>query len=205
MSSGEVSRRTRTTFSPRSAHSLASSAEKTILPEAAPGEAPRALPMMAAFFRASASNWGCSRVSRERGSIMATACFSSIMPSSTRSQAIFRAAAGVRFAVTGLEHIELAVLHGELHVLHIVIMVLQGLADTLKLLEGLGELLSHLSDGHGVRTPATTSSPWALVRNSPKSFFSPVAGLRVKATPVPQSSPMLPKAMDCTLTAVPQE
>ena len=56
----------------------------------------------------------------------------------------------------------------------------------------------------GVRTPATTSSPWALVRNSPNSFFSPVAGLRVKATPVPQSSPMLPKAMDWTLTAVPQ-
>ena len=53
--------------------------------------------------------------------------------------------------------------------------------------------------------PATTSSPWALVRNSPNSFFSPVAGLRVKATPVPQSSPMLPKAMDWTLTAVPQE
>ena len=59
--------------------------------------------------------------------------------------------------------------------------------------------------GMGVRTPATTSSPWALVKNSPKSFFSPVAGLRVKATPVPQSSPMLPKAMDWTLTAVPQE
>ena len=70
--------------------------DRLILPEAAPGEAPRALPMMAAFFRASASNWGCSRVSRERGSIMATAFFSSIMPSSTRSQAIFSAAAGVR-------------------------------------------------------------------------------------------------------------
>ena len=56
---------------------------------------------------------------------------------------------GSALAVTGLEHIELAVFHGELHVLHIVIMVLQSLADTLKLLEGLGELLSHLSDGHG--------------------------------------------------------
>ena len=28
---------------------------------------------------------------------------------------------------------------------------------------------------------------------------------RVKATPVPQSSPMLPNAIICTLTAVPQE
>ena len=96
MSSGEVSRRTRTTFSPRSAHSLASSAEKTMRPQAAPGEAARAWPMTGVFFRAAPSNWGCSRVSRDRGSIMATACFSSIMPSSTRSQAIFRAAAGVR-------------------------------------------------------------------------------------------------------------
>ena len=34
-------------------------------------------------------------------------------------------------------------------------------------------------------------------------MFSPVDGLRVKATPVPESSPMLPKTIDCTLTAVP--
>ena len=39
--------------------------------------------------------------------------------------------------------------------------------------------------GIGVRTPATTSSPCALIRNSPISFFSPVAGSRVNATPVP--------------------
>ena len=35
----------------------------------------------------------------------------------------------------------------------------------------------------GVRMPATTSSPCALGRYSPYSFFSPVAGLRVKHTP----------------------
>ena len=56
----------------------------------------------------------------------------------------------------------------------------------------------------GVRMPATTSSPWALIRNSPYSRFSPVEGLRVKATPVAEVSPMLPNTMDCTLTAVPQ-
>ena len=61
-----------------------------------------------------------------------------------------------------------------------------------------------VSMGRGVRMPATTSSPWAFIRYSPYSFFSPVEGLRVKATPVPQSSPMLPKTMPCTLTAVPQ-
>ena len=57
----------------------------------------------------------------------------------------------------------------------------------------------------GVRTPATTSSPCAFVRNSPNRPFSPVAGSRVNATPVPQSSPMLPNAIICTLTAVPHE
>ena len=51
----------------------------------------------------------------------------------------------------------------------------------------------------------TTSSPCAFIRNSPYSFFSPVAGLRVNATPVPEVSPMLPNTIDWTLTAVPQE
>ena len=58
--------------------------------------------------------------------------------------------------------------------------------------------------GIGVRTPATTSSPCAFIRNSPISFFSPVAGSRVNATPVPDSSLRLPNAIIWTLTAVPQ-
>ena len=37
------------------------------------------------------------------------------------------------------------------------------------------------------------------------SFFSPVAGSLVNATPVPDVSPMLPNAIICTLTAVPHE
>ena len=52
-------------------------------------------------------------------------------------------------AVTGLKHIELAVLNGELHILHVVVVVLQDLADLNELCVSLGELLSHLSDGHG--------------------------------------------------------
>ena len=58
--------------------------------------------------------------------------------------------------------------------------------------------------GDGVRMPATTSSPWALVRYSPNRRRSPVFGSRVKATPVPESAPRLPKTMDTTLTAVPR-
>ncbi len=37
------------------------------------------------------------------------------------------------------------------------------------------------------------------------SFFSPVAGSRVKATPVPEFSFRLPKTIGMTFTAVPQE
>ena len=95
ISSGDVSRRTRTTFSPLSAHSTASSAVNTILPHAAPGEAPRPFPRGVAAFRAFASNCGCSSVSRLRGSTIATASSSVLMPSSTRSHAIFRAACAV--------------------------------------------------------------------------------------------------------------
>ena len=58
--------------------------------------------------------------------------------------------------------------------------------------------------GLGVRMPATTSSPCALVKYSPYSRLSPVDGSRVKATPVPESPPMLPNTIDCTLTAVPR-
>ena len=34
---------------------------------------------------------------------------------------------------------------------------------------------------------------------------SPVAGLRVNATPVAEVSPMLPKTISCTVTAVPRD
>ena len=95
ISSGEVSSRTRTTFSPLAFHASASSAENTILPQAAPGDAPSPLPAGVAAFSAAASNCGWRSVSRLRGSIMATASFSVLMPSSTRSHAIFKAACAV--------------------------------------------------------------------------------------------------------------
>ena len=51
-------------------------------------------------------------------------------------------------AVAGLEHVELAVFDGELHVLHITVMVFKNLANGCKLFKCLGELLCHLCDGH---------------------------------------------------------
>ena len=52
--------------------------------------------------------------------------------------------------------------------------------------------------------PATTSSPCASNRTSPYSTGSPVAGLRVNATPVAESAPRLPNTIACTVTAVPR-
>ena len=60
------------------------------------------------------------------------------------------------------------------------------------------------ASARGVRMPATTSSPWALTRNSPKISRAPVDGFRVKATPLALSSPMFPNTMLWTVTAVPQ-
>ncbi len=104
-----------------------------------------------------------------------------------------------------LEHVELAALDGELEVLDVAVVPLELLADPLEL--GVDRRHVGLPSGRSsaaVRMPATTSSPWALVRYSPKSTFSPVFGSRVKATPVPESSPMLPKTIVTTLTAVPR-
>ena len=95
ISSGDVSRRTSTTFSPLAAHSTASSAVNTTLPQAAPGDAPRPFPSGVAAFNAFASNCGCNNVSKLRGSIIATASASVLCPSSTKSQAIFNAAGAV--------------------------------------------------------------------------------------------------------------
>ena len=51
-------------------------------------------------------------------------------------------------AVAALQHVELAVLHGELHVLHVAVMIFQKVADLDEFRVCFGELLFHLSDGH---------------------------------------------------------
>ena len=61
----------------------------------------------------------------------------------------FQGGSGGALAVSGLKHIQLAMLHGEFHVLHIPVVLLQGFADLLELGEGLGEFFLHFADGHG--------------------------------------------------------
>ena len=54
---------------------------------------------------------------------------------------------GGTFAVTGLQHEELAILDGELHVLHIFVVVLEAGCDLNELIVDLGHLLMQLADG----------------------------------------------------------
>ena len=56
---------------------------------------------------------------------------------------------GGALAIPGLEHIEPSMLHGELHVLHILVMGFQDPANLFELPEGLGKFLLHLRDLHG--------------------------------------------------------
>ena len=51
-------------------------------------------------------------------------------------------------AVAGLEHVELLVLYGELHILHVAVVLFKYIANIFKLCKCLGELLRHLADGH---------------------------------------------------------
>ena len=48
---------------------------------------------------------------------------------------------GGALAVAGLQHVELAVLNGELHILHVAVMVFEVMRDALELLVNLGHVL----------------------------------------------------------------
>ena len=95
ISSGEVSARTKITFSPFECLSSASLAENANLPVPAPGPAGNPLVIGLCFAKSSLSKFGSNNLSNETGSILKTASSSLINPSSTMSQAIFNAAAGV--------------------------------------------------------------------------------------------------------------
>ena len=55
---------------------------------------------------------------------------------------------GGALAVTRLQHVELLVLDGELHILHVAVMIFEDLANFLELLVHFGEDVCHLGDGH---------------------------------------------------------
>ena len=55
---------------------------------------------------------------------------------------------GGTFAVTRLQHVEFFVFDGELHILHVAVMIFEDLADILELFIHIGEYVCHLGDGH---------------------------------------------------------
>ena len=103
----------------------------------------------------------------------------------------------------GLEQVEPVVLDRELDVLHVAVVTLELVDGLLELPVGAGNASLMRAIGSGVRVPATTSSPWASTRNSPYRPGWPVAGLRLKQTPVAERASRLPKTISITLTAVP--
>jgi hypothetical protein len=111
---------------------------------------------------------------------------------------------GGALAVAGLEHPQLAALDGELDILHILVVLLQAVGDVEELLVNLGHFFSSFEIGLGVADTGHNIFTLGIEQVIAVHFFSPVAGLRVKATPVPESQPMLPKTMVWILTAVPR-
>ena len=83
------------------------------------------------------------------------------------STAICTAACAGALAGARLQQEELALLDGELEVLDVAVVLLEARGDLAQLAVDRGMSFSSSAIGCGVRMPATTSSPWALIRYSP--------------------------------------
>ena len=120
---------------------------------------------------------------------------------------------GGALAVAGLQHVQLVLLHGELDVLHVLVVFFQLRADFHQFRVGVGIALpSGISPRfgdrgrQGLRRADAGDNVLALGVHQVFAVEHVFAGggSRVKQTPVAQSLPMLPNTIACTLTAVPQ-
>ena len=128
---------------------MASAAESTTLPTAAPGLAEMPCATGLTVCRCLGSIWGMSRWFRLSGLTRLIAVFSSIFPSLTISTAIRTAAVPVRLPVRVWSMYSFAVLDRELDVLHLLVVRLELLANVEQLLVDLGHLLIELADRLG--------------------------------------------------------
>ena len=165
MSSGEVSVRTSSTRSPRLAHSSAAVAVNTIRPIAAPGDAGSPLPI--AGGRAFGSIVGCSTSSSLAGSTRITASAGESLPSATRSTATFTIALPVRLPLRAcsMNSRPRSIVNSRSCMSRK--WSSSCCATRRSSACAAGCFFASSPSGSGVRMPATTSSPWALVRNSP--------------------------------------
>ena len=176
-SSGEVSRRTRMTDCPARPSFSARSASNTAVPHAAPGEAGR--PVVSRSSWPDGSRVGWSSWLRSLGGIRATASSSEISPSSTISHAMRTAAWPGALAPPGLQHVHRAALDGELHVLHVAEVALQGPRHPLQLLVGGRQPL--LERGDRLRRPRARHDVLALRVEQILPVERPLAGGRIPA------------------------
>ena len=173
MSSGDVSRRTRITRLPGCAPcSSASSAWKTIRPVAAPGPGVDALGEQLPF--AWPASW--RRVEDRLQQLVEVVgldaqqapASSVISPRRPCRRRCGPPAKPVRLPLRRLQHLELALLDGELDVLHVAVVLLErARGPSAAACRPSGMSLCSSAICLGVRMPATTSSPWALIRYSP--------------------------------------
>ena len=119
-------------------------------------------------------------------------------------------------AVAGLQHEQLTLLDGELDVLHVVVVLLEPVAEGDELVIERRQHFLHRRQIHAhrlllgqrqrLRRANAGDDVFALRVDQVFAVEQVFAGRRVarEATPVAESSPMLPNTIACTLTAVPQ-
>jgi hypothetical protein len=145
----------------------ASSAVKAGLPTAAPGDAGRPLARILAIDFLVGIEEGSRSWVRSPAGMRRSAVFSSIELLLDHVAGDLDGGGAGALAGAGLEHEERAALDRELDVLHLLVVLLERCLIfrscwwTFLFQAGIS------STGLGVRMPATTSSPWALMRNSP--------------------------------------
>ena len=192
----------------------ASSAVKTMVPQAAPGEAFNPLLRMVFLAEGSICLW--SNWLMALGSTKHKAWSLSMIPSLYKSTAIFTAALAVllpflhckrynfpSWMVNSISCMSL-LCFSSFSLTSLSSLYIWGIDSSIEGKSECWAAFPALEICWGVLIPATTSSPWALTKYSPKKTFSPVAGFLVKATPVAEVSPILPKTIATILTAVPQ-
>ena len=103
-----------------------------------------------------------------------------------------------------LQHEEAAVLDRELEILHLGVVGLEGMRIRLELAVDFGQRLPQRADLFRRTNAGHHVFALGIEQVFAKSSGLPSLGSRVKATPVPERSPMFPKTIVCTLQAVPQ-
>ena len=203
MSSGLVSLRTSSTFSPACVRSTASAAVKASLPT--PRRARRAgrSRRTSAAFLATVVKLGSRSCVRSPAGTRTTASFS-------RDQLLLDHVAGDLdgrgagpLAGPRLQHEQRPLLDRELDVLHVAVVLFERLLDFEQLLVDLPVPLRHLGDR--LRRADAGHHVFALGVDEKLAVELVLAGRRIarERHARPESSPMLPKTIDWTLTAVP--